>query len=187
MNVTDLSALEAAISDIPEGEPEIGSTVSVLTPGGGYQVGLFLGQQNGEAMLVDLHSGAISTPAVERIDRQALADPAVTALARTLSREVWSAKANQRSWDAWKESLIETAHDEGDRRGWCSDFDDLLEELGLPRRQREYQVSVTVSCAISVEVTAGSEDEACEMVTLTHVREVLGNEFDWDIESTEVD
>lgn len=74
--------------------------------------------------------------------------------------------------------------DESERRNWCSEFDEIIEEVNaelphgweLPTRKRSYEVEVTVTGKITttttVTVEATSEDEACDMVnedTESHV------------------
>lgn len=63
------------------------------------------------------------------------------------------------------ERLIE----EADRRGWCSEFDEIVDELNgslfvdLPRRVRDFSVDVRVEVSLGVTVTATTEDEAREI------------------------
>lgn len=52
-------------------------------------------------------------------------------------------------------ALIEKAND----HDWCSEYDDFADEWDLPRRSREYEVTMTVT------VTAQSEEEAEERVS----------------------
>lgn len=55
---------------------------------------------------------------------------------------------------------------EAESRGWCSDFDEIVDGLNgrlsveLPTRTREYVVSVPVTFYVSVPVTARSEEDA---------------------------
>ncbi len=62
------------------------------------------------------------------------------------------------------ERLIE----EAESRGWCSEFDEIVDELNgslhvdLPRRVRDYEVTVPITVSILVTVTARDEDEARE-------------------------
>lgn len=62
--------------------------------------------------------------------------------------------------ERWKERLVERLHREANDRDYCSEFDDVMEDLGLPRRERDYEVTVTVRLRISVGVTAGSPGDA---------------------------
>jgi hypothetical protein len=63
--------------------------------------------------------------------------------------------------------------DESDERGWCDEFDRIIEEVNtellveLPTRMREFEVTVTLSVTASetVTVTARDQDAAHEMVS----------------------
>lgn len=71
------------------------------------------------------------------------------------------------------DSLVDEAHALADRKGLCSDFDDFMDELGLPRRTRDYSVEVNVT--VTVYVTARDEDDAREQVSSYEVYEALQN------------
>jgi hypothetical protein len=63
---------------------------------------------------------------------------------------------------------------ESERRGWCSEFDEIIDEVNanmpgpfeLPTREREYNVcwseTYTVTVHRSTTVTARNEEQACE-------------------------
>lgn len=71
------------------------------------------------------------------------------------------------------DALVEAAHEEANYRDWCGEFDDFMENNGLPRRSRDYEVTVEVPVTVTVTVTARSSDDAEEMVTRDDVWEVL--------------
>lgn len=58
------------------------------------------------------------------------------------------------------DDLVERAHDLANEKSYCTEFDDFMEELGLPRRDAEYNVSVDVTFSVSLTVTAHDEDSA---------------------------
>jgi hypothetical protein len=62
--------------------------------------------------------------------------------------------------ERWKERLTARLHEEADNRDYCSEFDDVMEELGLPRRRRPIEVTVTVTVELSVTRDARDDDEA---------------------------
>lgn len=80
--------------------------------------------------------------------------------------------------------LVEVAHREADERDWCSDFDDILQDLGLPRRQHEYRVRVRFSGYVDIERTAESFDDAAENIGSEDVLDNL-NSYDITIDDTE--
>lgn len=75
----------------------------------------------------------------------------------------------------WAEDIAtigEALLDEAESRGWCSDFDDFIESTnpklyadGLPRRVRDWEVTVMVEVAVPVAVSAVSEEEAIEIAS----------------------
>lgn len=75
----------------------------------------------------------------------------------------------------WAEDIAtigEALLDEAESRGWCSEFDDFIESTnpklfaeGLPRRARDWEVTVMVEVAVPVAVSAVSEEEAIEIAS----------------------
>lgn len=88
------------------------------------------------------------------------------------SMPVWAAGVAAAAWNAQRvgeelhtqralwERRIQEAHEWADARGHCSEYDDLMDHLGLPRRAREFTLDVTASVDVRVRVVAASEDEA---------------------------
>lgn len=68
------------------------------------------------------------------------------------------------------EHIGETLIEEANRRDWCKDYDDIVDEMNrslntpLPTRNKDYQVTVSVTYDITVNVTARSESEAEDQV-----------------------
>lgn len=65
-----------------------------------------------------------------------------------------------RRFEEFKDLATEVLHREGDARRFCSEFDDIMEEIGLPRRKRTYKVRVHATVDVKIEVEASSEDDA---------------------------
>lgn len=79
-------------------------------------------------------------------------------------------------------------HEEADDRGWCTEFDDFMERVGLPRRTREYRLEVDVSATVRVTLTATSEDDAIEALSTEDVWGVLEeDDITWRVSSVDVD
>lgn len=77
-------------------------------------------------------------------------------------------------WERDWVTLTCALRDEADRRGWCSEYDEFVNEVEsdlrigtMPRREREYVVSWTASVLVSVPMsrtyTAASEEDAEQM------------------------
>lgn len=93
--------------------------------------------------------------------------------------------------EQWREQVIERAHEEADREGWCSKFDRVLEELGMPGRVRDYLVEVRVSFTVYVSVSASDADDAMERVERDDVIDAI-NDYDiepedWEVEGADQD
>lgn len=67
--------------------------------------------------------------------------------------------------------------EEAEKRGWCSEFDEIIDEVNaklpapfqLPVRERDFNVSWTETYTITVQrsatVTARNEDQACDLAS----------------------
>jgi hypothetical protein len=78
------------------------------------------------------------------------------------------------NWEQDWDTITGALHNEADRRGWCNEYDEFVNEIEselrigvMPRREREYAVTWTTTVLVSVEVsrnyTASSPDEAEQM------------------------
>jgi hypothetical protein len=58
--------------------------------------------------------------------------------------------------EVWKRGFTQAAHAYADRAGWSSEFDDFMEQHGLPRRQRlrNYRVEIDVPVRFGLDVEA---------------------------------
>lgn len=52
--------------------------------------------------------------------------------------------------------------EEAESREWCSEFDNIMEELGFPPRTHDYTVRFDVSGEVTMSVNARNEDDAVE-------------------------
>lgn len=90
-------------------------------------------------------------------------------LARNQKRLFEQQRADAERAQAKIDEIVDRMHTEADDRGWCEEFDDICDELGLPRRNRPYKVEteVTVTFTVEVEVeaeTANAAERAVEVM-----------------------
>jgi hypothetical protein len=78
------------------------------------------------------------------------------------------------NWEQDWDTITGALHNEADRRGWCNEYDEFVNEIEselrigvIPKREREYAVTWTTTVLVSVEVsrnyTAASPEEAEQM------------------------
>lgn len=78
------------------------------------------------------------------------------------------------SWERDWSTLTDALHNEADRRGWCIEYDEFVNEIEsdlrigvMPRREREYVVSWTTTVIVNVLMsrtyTAASAEDAEQM------------------------
>src|SRR5690606_1139510 len=84
----------------------------------------------------------------ERVEDDAQPDPAVEALQARVGALEEAAQAHAE----WKRTLVEAAHAVATERGWGSDFDDFMEEHGLPRRSKNFEALLEVTVKVAVQV-----------------------------------
>ena len=77
--------------------------------------------------------------------------------------------------------LEAAAHEWADDNDLCERFDDFMEEMGLSRRVRDFEVEVQVCVRGSVSAT--SEDAAYEVVEWAEIQQWMeeGGVVDWDV------
>lgn len=76
----------------------------------------------------------------------------------SLARDLHNERAELRSKDTWIENLGDAIRDKAIEHDWCSEYDEFAEEWDLPKREYEYDVSMTI------RVTARDSDAAVELV-----------------------
>lgn len=78
------------------------------------------------------------------------------------------------NWEQDWATITDALHNEADRRGWCNEYDEFVNEVEsdlrigvMPRREREYVVSWTTTVIVNVPMsrtyTATSEENAEQM------------------------
>lgn len=87
----------------------------------------------------------------------------------------------------WRDSAVRQAHEWADDNNLCSTFDDFMEEIGLPRREREYAVLVQVEASVTVNVTAASEEDAERLVSRDQVIAAIENGVSYAVDDWRTD
>src|SRR5699024_2201050 len=98
-------------------------------------------------------------------------DPVTATLALLHRAEVQSHAATVQRNREWRHNLVERAYEEADNRDWCEELDDLMDELGLPRRTRDYEVTVDANVSLHLTVSGTSEEDAAESVDVEDIRD----------------
>lgn len=75
-----------------------------------------------------------------------------------------AARADVEQKDQRFDNLIEALHEKAVEKDYCSDFDEVMDELGLPARPREYDVIWNVTYRVTTTVRSTDEDEAHNQV-----------------------
>lgn len=71
--------------------------------------------------------------------------------------------STRREFEDFKERITVRMHAEADRRDWCSEFDDIMEEFGLRRRTREWCVTFDIDAFIQTRLIARDETHAKQL------------------------
>ena len=83
----------------------------------------------------------------------------------------------------WVDNLVEGAHSEANDREWCEDFDDFMDRMGLPRRQREYSVRVEVTATLYFTRDGIDAEAAVDSITRDDVWDALTpSHIEWEAE-----
>lgn len=90
--------------------------------------------------------------------------PTVAATRSALAEAERSLRVVEQEFENFKETVQRVGLDYATRHGWCETYDRMLEEIGLPGRERTYSVEVRAAMAFTVNVEATSEDAARELV-----------------------
>jgi hypothetical protein len=105
------------------------------------------------------------------------------------ARETAIDRATMRT--AIMKEMMGRAAEIADSEGFCSEYDRLAEALGYEGREREYDVTVTISSFdVTIRVTATSSDNAYEQVAESDVDDAIrsfisNNSVSWDHYETE--
>ncbi|WP_156751428.1 hypothetical protein [Mycobacterium sp. 1245111.1] len=120
----------------------------------------------------DVHSvGLISTVRVYLQDH----DGPMPCWARGVAAAAWERQRAQEALERERQRLgaerqlwadrLETAHQWANDRRHCSEYEEIMELLGLPGRERDYVMDVSVNLNVRVRATASSSDSATSELT----------------------
>lgn len=129
----------------------------------------------GEVHLV----GPVSTVWVHLRD----SDAAIPCWARGLAAAAWERQRAQEALERERAALraerdlwanrLDTAHQWANDRRHCSEYEDLMEVLGLPGRERDYVLDVSVSLDVRVRLSATSSEAASSELTHRDIAEAI--------------
>ncbi|MUL61253.1 hypothetical protein B5P44_01625 [Mycobacterium sp. CBMA 213] len=83
-----------------------------------------------------------------------------------------SATALTTETERW-DRLIEDAASEATSRGYCREFDAIMEALGLPGRERDFYVEGTITLNVRARVTARNTEDAKDRIGDSELIEVV--------------
>lgn len=98
----------------------------------------------------------VSTPA----DDDAETVDALRARLESVMQRLAQVEERERRANEKIERIVEVAHREANERDWCSEFDEILEDLGLPPREQTWEIEVVYTHRFTV--TAAGADKARE-------------------------
>ena len=102
---------------------------------------------------------------------------------QALLAEARAHRRTRRENAEWVDRLVSIAHEEADDRGWCTEFDDVCDRIGIPRRTRDYDLRVEVTATVLVSRSATNADEAIDSLTREDVWAALSaDNIEWDAE-----
>ena len=182
--------------------PAVGDRVRVYCPNGEAVVGYWLGFEElpsteGAMMLANIfieasgsaerrHVNILNTErGVCRMPHNVTSVELVRELVRELASSADLVRSTQEASQARIDSIVEGLFEEAQERDWCSEFDDFMERMGLPARQREFELRVEVPVTVYVTVTANNYDDAVEDVDSVMVWDAL-TRSDLDMSSAEI-
>lgn len=110
----------------------------------------------------------------------------------SLSNARGRATAHAQELIAFKAHATEVLHREADEREFCTDFDDVMEEIGLRRRKRDATVSLTVTLNVDLDTCVSGEEGAeteierdeiaaaiCSSISAHNIEEFTVESVDW--------
>lgn len=98
---------------------------------------------------------------------------ALAAQSQHVRREQRQREAQVRAHQSTIDTLVSDAHDYADRNSLCEQFDEFMEEHGLPGRTRDFCVRVEVTATLYLARSACSVDEAVDEICRSDVAEAL--------------
>lgn len=142
---------------LPSDEAEVGVWIEAVPPSGPSQPVQARAWFQGDVLTVPLDR----IPAVEGEASGELREVLRALVQEQQGRQQDKAAARDRL-----EWIVAILHEEADDRGMCSEFDDAMERVGLPRRVREYEFRVELRTVVFVTGRGTDEDDAWDAVTL---------------------
>ena len=111
-------------------------------------------------------------------------DAEVRAVVQALALAVDRGDRAEAQKDTVRDRLVRSAHEQADAQQLCSSFDDFMETVGLPRRTREWDVTVSATVEVRLIVSAGSAEDARGCVTDEQVRDAaaVSGSWRWDVD-----
>jgi hypothetical protein len=110
-------------------------------------------------------------------------DAAIPCWARGVAAAAWGRQRTQEALGREREALraeralwadrLDTAHQWAVDRRHCSEYEDLMEVLGLPGRERDFAMDLTVTLDVRVQATATSSDVATAELTHRDIAEAI--------------
>lgn len=170
---------DSGVGIVAEMPLEVGCQVEAVQGDDCTATGLYLGSRAASVVLLNAAGDLLEVPNAGQLRVIADAEPAMAPLVRALAREALMRRCDHAENEAWKARLVERAHEEADSRDWCSDFDDLLSELDLPRRSRDYELNVYFSGRVTVTVNDATEEGAAEQVDSDMVLSAVRDAMTW--------
>ncbi|WP_043650828.1 hypothetical protein [Cellulosimicrobium cellulans] len=83
----------------------------------------------------------------------------------------------------WIDTLTADAHEHADDQQWCEQFDDFMDEHGLARRARDYELRVQVTATVYLSRNAVSLDAAIDALDGdTLLAALAADDLAWDAE-----
>jgi hypothetical protein len=92
---------------------------------------------------------------------------------------------------AWIERSVALAHQYADDNDLCSRFDEFMQELGLPGRQRDFNVDVCITFNVTVTARGATAEDAMNEVDSEDIAQAVREATryslpDWDAEHAEL-
>lgn len=126
----------------------------------------------------DVHGLSVALAAMVSAERAARAAAATAEL---------TLRGKETAWQTWKDRLVEAAHERADTHDYCPEFDDFMEDHGLPPRMHGYDVEVTLR--VTVVKSARTADGAIDGVEAGDVQDAIDelswSEYDFTVGSAE--
>ncbi|MFJ4233925.1 hypothetical protein [Cellulosimicrobium cellulans] len=169
--------------------PVLGEHVRTSTGTVGYWIGTLDDEQvpagTVRALLLSDNLSQTFDIATSSLDARAVVDGRASEGERTALGAVLAAHMAHRSTirrhRQWIDTLTDDAHLHADDQQWCDQFDDFMEEHGLARRARDYDLRVQVTATLYLTRSAASLDAAIDTLDgETLLAALASDDLEWD-------